>query len=127
KTALDSKDHLIRRRAVALLKANGVGDFSDRIGTVQTRNTEAVYRRAIARMGKKVTATVVTSKGAFTIELLPDEAPLTVDNFIQLSMKLFFNGQTVPRVVSIFVFQAGDLLCDAIVRTVFLISWYMLQ
>src|SRR5205823_5978089 len=38
KTALDSKDHLIRRRAVALLKANGVGDFSDRIGTVQTPN-----------------------------------------------------------------------------------------
>src|SRR5439155_1790040 len=80
KTALDSSDHLIRRRAVALLKANSAGDFSDRIGTVKTRNTEADYRRAIARIGKKVTATVVTSKGAFTIEFLPDDAPLTVDN-----------------------------------------------
>ena len=37
KTALDSSDQLIRRRAVALLKANGVGDFSNRIGTVKTR------------------------------------------------------------------------------------------
>src|SRR5260370_211537 len=47
KTGLDSSDHLIRRKAVALLKANGVGDFSNRIGYGQTRNTEADYRRAI--------------------------------------------------------------------------------
>lgn len=108
KSALDSNDHLIRRRAVALLKANGVGDFSDRIGTVQTRNTDVDYRRAIARIGKKPTATVVTTKGSFTIEFLPDDAPLNVDNFIQLAKKGYFNGQTVPRVVPNFVVQAGD-------------------
>ena len=108
KTALDSSDHLIRRRAVALLKANGAGDFSNRIGTVKTRNTEADYRRAIARIGRTVTATLVTSKGAFTIEFLPDEAPLTVDNFVQLARKGYFNGQTVPRVVPNFVIQTGD-------------------
>src|SRR5207253_9625097 len=85
KTALDSKDHLIRRKAVALLKANGVGDFSDRIGTVKTRNSEADYRRAIARIGKKVTAKVDTTKGSFVIEFLPEDAPLTVDNFIHLA------------------------------------------
>jgi cyclophilin family peptidyl-prolyl cis-trans isomerase len=108
KTALDSSDHLIRRRAVALLKANGVGDFSDRIGTVKTRNTESDYRRALARIGKTVTATVVTSKGAFTIQFLPEAAPLTVDNFVQLTRKGYFNGQTVPRVVPNFVIQTGD-------------------
>jgi cyclophilin family peptidyl-prolyl cis-trans isomerase/HEAT repeat protein len=108
KTGLDSKDHLIRRRAVALLKANGVGDFSDRIGTVQTRNTDADYRRAIARIGQKPTATVVTTKGSFTIEFLPGEATLNVDNFIQLAKKGYFNGQTVPRVVPNFVVQTGD-------------------
>ena len=108
KTALDSPDHLIRRRAVALLKANGVGDFSNRIGMVKTRNTEADYLRAINRSGRKVTATVVTSKGSFTIEFLPEAAPLTVDNFIQLARKGYFNGQTIPRVVPNFVVQAGD-------------------
>jgi cyclophilin family peptidyl-prolyl cis-trans isomerase/HEAT repeat protein len=108
KAALDSSDHLLRRRAVALLKANGVGDFSNRIGTVKTRYAETDYRRALARTGKQVTATVVTSKGAFTIEFLPEEAPLTVDNFIQLARKGYFNGQTVPRVVPNFVVQAGD-------------------
>lgn len=108
KTALESPDHLVRRRAVSLLKANGAGDFSNRIGDVKTRNTEADYRRAVARTGRKVTATVVTSKGAFTIEFLPEEAPLTVDNFIRLAHVGYFNGQTIPRVVTNFVIQAGD-------------------
>jgi len=108
KTGLNSSDPLVRRRAVALLKANGAGDFSDRIGTVQTRNTTLDYRRAMARAGKHVTATIVTSSGSFTIEFLPDDAPLTVDNFVQLARKGYFNGQTIPRVVPNFVVQAGD-------------------
>ena len=108
KTALDSTDHLIRRRAVALLKANGDGDFSSRIGYVQTRYTDADYRRAASRIGKKVTATVLTSKGSFVIEFLPEDAPLNVDNFVMLSRRGYFNGQTVPRVVPNFVVQTGD-------------------
>jgi cyclophilin family peptidyl-prolyl cis-trans isomerase/HEAT repeat protein len=108
KTALDSSDHLIRRRAVALLKANDVGDFASRIGTVQTRNTALDYRRATARIGKHPTATMVTSHGSFTIEFSPDDAPLTVDNFLQLAKRGYFNGQTIPRVVPNFVVQAGD-------------------
>jgi cyclophilin family peptidyl-prolyl cis-trans isomerase len=108
KTALDSSNHLIRRRAVALLKANGAGDFSGKIGAVQTRNTNADYRRAIARIGKRVTATVVTARGSFTIEFLPEDAPLTVDNFVQLAKRGYFNGQIIPRVVPNFVIQAGD-------------------
>jgi cyclophilin family peptidyl-prolyl cis-trans isomerase/HEAT repeat protein len=108
KTALNSQDHLIRRRAVALLKENGAGDFSSRIGTVKTRNTQADYLRAISRTNGTVTANVMTSKGSFTIEFLPEVAPLTVDNFIQLARKGYFNGQTIPRVVPNFVIQAGD-------------------
>lgn len=108
KTALASQDYLVRRKAVALLKANGAGDFSTRIGTVQTRNTLADYERAIARMGKQVTALVTTEKGSFTIRLLPDDAPLNVDNFVQLAQRGFFRGITVHRVVPNFVIQDGD-------------------
>jgi cyclophilin family peptidyl-prolyl cis-trans isomerase/HEAT repeat protein len=107
-SALNSDDHLIRRRALALLKTNGVGDFSDRIGLVKTRYTTADYRRAIARIGRQTTATLITSKGSFTIEFLPADAPLTVDNFVQLAKRGFFNGQTIPRVVPNFVVQDGD-------------------
>ncbi len=108
KTALDSFDHLVRRRAVALLKANGAGDYSSRIGTVKTRNTRADYLRALGRAGKSTRATVTTTKGSFVIELLADQAPLTVDNFVRLAQKNYFNGQTIPRVVPNFVIQAGD-------------------
>jgi cyclophilin family peptidyl-prolyl cis-trans isomerase/HEAT repeat protein len=108
KTALDSSDHLIRRRAVALLKTNGAGDFSSRIGTVQTRNKQSDYKRALARIGKSTRATVTTPRGSFVIEFLPEDAPLTVDNFVRLAQKGYFNGQTIPRVVSNFVVQAGD-------------------
>ena len=106
--ALDSSDHLIRRRAVAGLKATGAGDFSSRIGLVQTRNTPVDYERAVKRIGKSVRAVVLTSKGPFTIELLPEDAPLTVDNFIQLAKRGYFKGITFHRVVPNFVIQGGD-------------------
>ena len=106
--ALESGDHLIRRRAVSVLKTNGSGDFSSRISTVKTGNTAADYNRAIARMGTTIDARVTTTKGAFTIELLPDDAPLTVDNFIRLAERNYFRGITVHRVVPNFVIQDGD-------------------
>lgn len=108
KTALESSDHLVRRRAVALLKENGAGDFTARIGAVATRNTLVDYRRALARIGRKVRAQVITEKGSFIIELLPDDAPLTVDNFVQLATRGFFNNITFHRVVPAFVVQGGD-------------------
>jgi cyclophilin family peptidyl-prolyl cis-trans isomerase/HEAT repeat protein len=108
KEVLKSGDHLIRRRAVALLKTNGVGDFSSQIGTVQTRNTDADYKRAVARIGKSTLAVVTTSKGSFTIDLLPDAAPLTVDNFVQLAQRDYFRNITIHRVVPNFVIQDGD-------------------
>src|SRR5260370_14290976 len=55
---------------------------------------------------------VVTRKGSFVIEFLPEEAPLTVDNFVMLARRGYFNSQTVPRVVPNFVVQAGDTRGD---------------
>jgi cyclophilin family peptidyl-prolyl cis-trans isomerase len=108
KAGLKSGDHLIRRRAAALLEANGAGDFSSQIGTVQTRNTDADYTRALSRIGKNVRAVVTTSKGSFTIELLPEAAPLTVDNFVQLAQRDYYRNVTIHRVVPNFVIQDGD-------------------
>lgn len=108
KSALDSSDYLVRRRAVALLKTNGAGDFSSRIGAVQTRNTAADYERAIARIGRRPTATITTARGSFVIEFLPEAAPLNVDNFIQLAKRGYFNNIKVHRVVANFVVQDGD-------------------
>jgi cyclophilin family peptidyl-prolyl cis-trans isomerase len=108
KSTLNSTDHLVRRRAVSLLRANGAGDLSARIGTVETRNTKLDYMRVISRFGKRVQANVSTTKGSFTIEFLPDDAPLTVDNFVQLAKRGYFRGITFHRVVPNFVIQGGD-------------------
>jgi cyclophilin family peptidyl-prolyl cis-trans isomerase/HEAT repeat protein len=108
KVGLKSNDIMIRRRAAALLKANGAGDFTSQIGPVQTRNTNADYTRALGRIGRNVRAVVTTSKGSFTIELLPESAPLTVDNFIQLAQRGYFRNVTFHRVVPNFVIQGGD-------------------
>jgi cyclophilin family peptidyl-prolyl cis-trans isomerase/HEAT repeat protein len=108
KRLLDSKDHLVRRRAATLLKANGAGDFSMRIGPVQSSNTPLDYERALARTGGKWRAVVTTTKGSFTIELLPSDAPLTVDNFVRLAQRGYYGGVTVHRVVPNFVIQDGD-------------------
>ncbi|MBA2735071.1 MAG: peptidylprolyl isomerase [Acidobacteria bacterium] len=108
KTMLDSQDNLVRRRAATLLKANGAGDFSQRVAPISPRNTAGDYARALARLGKSVRAVVSTDKGAFTIELLPDDAPLNVDNFVQLAQSGYFNNITFHRVVPNFVVQGGD-------------------
>ncbi len=75
---------------------------------MQTRNTVADYQRALARIGTSVQAIVSTTKGSFTIELLPGEATLNVDNFVQLAKRGYFNGFTFHRVVPNFVIQDGD-------------------
>lgn len=108
KTALDSTDILIRRRAATALKTNGFGDFDSRIGSVQTKNTAADYQRALSRIGKNVRAVVTTTKGSFTMALLPEEAPLTVDNFVQLAQRGYYRGMVFHRVVPNFVIQDGD-------------------
>lgn len=53
-------------------------------------------------------AKVKTRKGDFTLEFLPDVAPISVGNFCFLAEKNFFNGLKFHRVVPAFVIQGGD-------------------
>ena len=108
KTALNDSDHLVRRQAVDLLKQMGAGDFSDRIGIVKTGHDKLFYQRVAARMNKKVTATLHTDKGIITMEFFPADAPITVDSFVTLARKGYFNNLTFHRVVPNFVVQGGD-------------------
>jgi cyclophilin family peptidyl-prolyl cis-trans isomerase len=57
---------------------------------------------------KKYSAKVETSKGDFTIELLPAEAPMTVNNFVCLARSGFYDNTPIHRIVSGFVIQGGD-------------------
>lgn len=52
--------------------------------------------------------TLKTNQGDIKIELYPDLAPNTVNNFIFLIKKGFYNGLTFHRVISGFMIQGGD-------------------
>lgn len=54
------------------------------------------------------TAVLHTEKGDITIELLPQAAPVAVNNFVFLARNRFYEGLTFHRVVADFVAQAGD-------------------
>lgn len=50
-----------------------------------------------------------TTHGAFTIELFPKEAPVTVENFLRYVDDGFFAGTIFHRIVPGFVIQGGGL------------------
>jgi peptidyl-prolyl cis-trans isomerase B (cyclophilin B) len=53
-------------------------------------------------------ATVETDRGAIVIELYPEVAPKTVENFEKLVNQGFYNNLSFHRVVAGFVVQGGD-------------------
>ena len=63
---------------------------------------------AEAVKGKDLQAVVETDKGTITLDLLTDEAPMTVANFKNLADRGFYDGLTFHRVMPDFVIQGGD-------------------
>ncbi|HLO17650.1 MAG TPA: peptidylprolyl isomerase, partial [Anaerolineales bacterium] len=58
---------------------------------------------------KQYLATVKMAKGGeFVIQLYPDKAPKTVNSFVFLACKGYFNGVTFHRVLEGFMAQGGD-------------------
>ncbi|MBG0783263.1 MAG: peptidylprolyl isomerase [Bacteroidales bacterium] len=52
-------------------------------------------------------AKIETDKGTMIVELYDDDAPKTVENFISLIQKGFYDGLTFHRVIPDFVVQGG--------------------
>ena len=57
---------------------------------------------------KTYTATIRTSKGDITAKLFADEAPNTVNNFVNLARDGFYDGVIFHRVIQGFMIQGGD-------------------
>lgn len=53
------------------------------------------------------TAVITTNFGDITIELFPDKAPLSVDNFLHYAFDNYYDNVLFHRVVNNFVIQAG--------------------
>jgi peptidyl-prolyl cis-trans isomerase B (cyclophilin B) len=57
---------------------------------------------------KTYQATVETNRGTIELELYPEHAPKTVNNFVFLAREGFYDGVTFHRVIPNFVIQGGD-------------------
>jgi peptidyl-prolyl cis-trans isomerase B (cyclophilin B) len=53
-------------------------------------------------------ATIKTNLGTIKVQLFKEQAPKTVDNFIQLAQKGYYDGVIFHRVIPDFMIQGGD-------------------
>jgi peptidyl-prolyl cis-trans isomerase-like 2 len=96
-------------RLASSLMSTGVG--------VVTRNapaplTDADRREArwagVKALGRKAFVRLVTSAGPLNLELHADLVPRTVDNFLTLAKRGYYDGTPFHRVIRNFMIQGGD-------------------
>ncbi|MFI5119487.1 MAG: peptidylprolyl isomerase [Thermoanaerobaculia bacterium] len=103
-------DSVTREKARRLLvEKYGASAASFRPSPVATRLSKADYERVSRAANESLfEAEITTARGVFRIELLAEDAPLTVESFRALAARRFFDGMVIHRVVPDFVVQTGD-------------------
>jgi|TARA_B100002003_G_scaffold251372_1_gene294557 peptidyl-prolyl cis-trans isomerase B (cyclophilin B) len=74
------------------------------IGTVYTAPLSNFSREQVRL---NISANIETSKGAIRLSLYPEQAPVTVANFVNLSLRKYYNGLNFHRVINGFMIQGG--------------------
>jgi peptidyl-prolyl cis-trans isomerase B (cyclophilin B) len=59
-------------------------------------------------VGRHYQVDLKTGRGDIVLELYPEHAPKTVNNFVFLAVEGFYNGTTFHRVIDGFMVQGGD-------------------
>ena len=98
---------------IALFAVAGTVAFGAITPAAEARKPASPAKRVSGAKPAKATnpiATIVTTKGTIKIKLFPEETPKTVENFIKLAKKGFYNGLMFHRVEPNFVVQGGDPL-----------------
>ena len=72
----------------------------------------AVAAEGKESQAKKPVVLMKTSEGAIRIELWPDKAPATVENFLRYADQGFYNGTIFHRVIDNFMIQGGGFDSD---------------
>jgi cyclophilin family peptidyl-prolyl cis-trans isomerase len=83
---------------------NGRKKFNPRLNI----NKGKLERLMDLKKGEGLIATIKTNMGNIVIELFPDKAPKTVENFAGLANSGYYNGIIFHRVIENFMIQAGD-------------------
>ena len=107
KELLASERSLAAEAAAALQKMTGK-DYSNRLHPeIIAQRTEEDWA-LLERIKPDQNVRIVTNRGELTLELMKDDAPFTVLNFMKLIKNKFYDGLSFHRVVPDFVAQGGD-------------------
>ena len=87
------------------IRANGRRAWLAATTLVVTFGISSLAGPAMAQAAPKVK--FVTSEGDFTVEVYPDKAPKTVENFLQYVKDKHYDGTVFHRVISNFMVQGG--------------------
>ncbi len=106
----DDADAVVREKARRLLvEKYGAAADSFRPIPTATRLSRGDYDRLARASNESVfEAEIVMSNGVIRMELLAEDAPMTVESFRALAARRFFDGLLIHRVVPDFVVQTGD-------------------
>ena len=75
----------------------------DGTGEIQTEGQPMILENT-----KDYRVTLKTTKGDVKIDLFEDKTPITVNNFVALAQKGFYNGTKFHRIIKDFMIQGGD-------------------
>lgn len=95
---------------VAILIALGLGFLihSRRVSVAPELTTVSLSTTSPATQAMHHRVTLTTSVGEIKFETYDSDAPKTVENFITLAQKGFYNGVVFHRVIPGFMIQGGD-------------------
>ncbi|TSC80776.1 MAG: peptidyl-prolyl cis-trans isomerase B (cyclophilin B) [Parcubacteria group bacterium Gr01-1014_29] len=73
-----------------------------------SRSTISLKEEGTRASEPSLTADIQTNFGMITVELFPEDAPKTVENFIKLAESKFYDGTKLHRIIKNFMIQGGD-------------------
>ncbi|RMD50895.1 MAG: peptidylprolyl isomerase [Ignavibacteria bacterium] len=95
--------------AMLLLTACGKKEEKAKSEVKGNNNIEAQVKDLMdTNNSEMLVATIKTNMGTMELELFPHETPKTVENFVGLALKHYYDGVTFHRIIDNFMIQGGD-------------------
>ncbi len=95
---------------MALLLVTACGKKEEKTVKKETNNNIEAQVKDLMNVGNSeaLVATIKTNMGAMELELYPHETPKTVENFVGLALKKYYDGVVFHRIIEKFMIQGGD-------------------
>ena len=104
--------HLLLSFALFALAPLALADQPTKLAATKPADAGKPATAAAATPSTANKVIVHTSQGDITIELYPDKAPKSVDNFLQYVKDGFYSGTVFHRVIAGFMIQGGGFTKD---------------